>query len=87
MPPHHRLRGDDPKRLLPLRTDPSEGHLKQLVEAANLWAGVAAFQNHQLLAKSQILKQQITTGTKLATKQTDPGPGSLFLTWLVYRLR
>jgi len=61
MPAHHRFGRDDHESALPLGPQASSNYPKELIRPTDLGPRVATLENHQLLAQSHILQQQIPT--------------------------
>ena len=66
MPADHGLRSHDEESLLPSRPDPAGQDPEELIECADSWPRVPAFQCRELLAKSQVFKKQAATRSEEA---------------------
>ena len=64
MPSHNRSRCNQNERLLPSRPDSSQGNPEQLVHGRQSATRSFCVQSQQLLAESQVLEDEILTGTE-----------------------
>ena len=57
---------NDEKGLLPSRPDPPSDYPEELIEEAQAWARMSAFQHGELLPEHEILQNKIPTATEEA---------------------
>ena len=69
VPANDCLRLDEDQRALPFRPEPPQDHPEQLVGSRDLRSRTPLLQNDKLLAKSQVLKQQVAARAKDADKE------------------
>ena len=60
---------DEDQRVPPFRPEPPQDHPEQLVRSRDQRVRIPLLQNDKLLAKSQVLKQQVTARAKDADKE------------------
>jgi hypothetical protein len=72
VPAGHSVRSDQIEALLPV--GPEQGNPKQLVEQTKSWFRMPAFQDDELLAKSELLQHQVLSRTKKAKGSSEPNP-------------
>src|SRR5450631_4051528 len=70
VPANDGLWPDEDQLVLPFRPEPPQDHPEQLAGGGDLRARIPLLQNHKLLAKSQVLKQQVATRAKMRVKKT-----------------
>src|ERR1700676_4603069 len=69
VPANNSLWLDEDQRVPPFRPEPAQDHPQQLVGSRDLRARIPLLQNDKLLAKSQVLKQQVAARAKDADKE------------------
>ena len=74
MPAGHSVRSDQIEALFPVGPESAKGNPKQLVEQTNSWFRMPAFQDDELLAKSEVLQHQVLSRTKKAKGSSEPNP-------------
>ena len=65
--------------LFPVGPESAQGNPKQLVEQTNSWFRMPAFQDDELLAKSEVLQHQVLARTKKAKDGSEPDPDKVEL--------
>ena len=70
----HGVRSDQIEVLFPVGPKSAKGNPEQLVEQTKAWFRMPAFQDDELLAKSEVLQHQVLTGTKKAKGDSEPDP-------------
>ena len=72
MPTDHGFRQDENECVLPLRPETSNYNPEQFVERTELWSGMLAFQDHELLAEGEVFQQQAAASAKDAIQGSEP---------------
>jgi hypothetical protein len=74
VPTEHRVRSNQIEALFPLGPELAKGNPKQLIEQIQSGFRMPAFQNDELLAKSEVLQHQVLARTKKATGGSEADP-------------
>src|SRR5262249_428010 len=74
MPAGHSVRSDQIEALFPAGPEAAQGNPKQLVEQTKSWFRMPAFQDDELLAKSEVLQHQVLARTNKAKDGSEPDP-------------
>jgi hypothetical protein len=74
VPAGHSVRSDQIEALLPVGPELAKGNPKQLVEQTQFGFRMPAFQDEELLAKSEVLQHQVLARTKEAKGDSEPDP-------------
>ena len=74
VPAGHSVRSDQIEALFPVGPELAKGNPKQLVEQTQSWFRMPAFQDDELLAKSEVLQHQVLARTKKAKGGSEPDP-------------
>jgi hypothetical protein len=68
---------DEIEALFPAGPESAQGNPKQLVERTKSWLGMPAFQDDELLAKSEVLQHQVLARTRKAKDGSEPDPDNV----------
>ena len=74
VPAGHSVRSDQIEALFPVGPELAKGNPKQLVEQTKSWFRMPAFQDDELLAKSEVFQHQVLARTKKAKGGSEPDP-------------
>ena len=74
VPAGHSVRSDQIEALFPVGPESAKGNPKQLVEQTQSWLRIPAFQDDELLAKSEVLQQLVLARTKKKKGGSEPDP-------------
>src|ERR1035441_6908924 len=74
VPAGHSVRSDQIEALLPVGPELAQGNPKQFVEQTQSGFRMPAFQDEELLAKSEVLQHQVLARTKEAKGGSEPDP-------------
>ena len=74
LPAGQSVRSDQIEALLPVGPELAKDNPKQLVEQTHSWFRLPPFQDEELLAKKEVLRHQVLTGTKKVKGSSEPDP-------------